>query len=55
MTTDKVRGNETTTKKKINDMIRAKAGRKASKIQKNPEAKKNQAVNDMIRRKAGRR
>jgi len=39
----------------INDMIRSKAGRKVSKVQKNPDAKKNQAVNDMIRKKGGRR
>jgi hypothetical protein len=44
-----------TTKKEINDMIRAKAGRKVSKVQKNPEPKKNQAINDMIRKKGGRR
>jgi len=40
--------------KEINEAIRAKAGRKVSKIQKAPDPKKNRAVNDMIRAK-GRR
>jgi hypothetical protein len=40
--------------KEINEAIRAKAGRKVSKIQKTPDPKKNQAVNDLIRSK-GRR
>lgn len=46
---------EMTTNKEINDMIRAKSGRKVSKIKKSPEAKKNQAINEMIRKKSGRR
>ncbi len=55
MINDKVRGNEKTTNKEINAMIRAEAGRKISKIKKSPEAKKNQAINDAIRSRAGRR
>lgn len=55
MTANKVKGNEKTTNKEINAMIRSEAGRKVSKIKKSPEAKKNQAINDAIRSRAGRR